>query len=72
MSLSELSSCLPATPIFSYRVTATLSIRSDTRSRRGNGLNDSRTSLIKKTVGISYQNDISIYVNIVISSKKYH
>nr|KAF7404248.1 hypothetical protein H0235_014942 [Vespula pensylvanica] len=27
MSPDELSSCLPATPIFSYRVTATLSIR---------------------------------------------
>lgn len=29
MSPDELSSCLPATPIFSYRVTATLSIRYD-------------------------------------------
>lgn len=39
VSSSVLSSCLPATPIFSYRVTATLSIRSDasiqTRKRSG-------------------------------------
>ncbi|KAL2719517.1 hypothetical protein V1478_010979 [Vespula squamosa] len=36
MSPDELSSCLPATPIFSYRVTATLSIRHLEGGRRWN------------------------------------
>lgn len=58
MSLSELSSCLPATPIFSYRVTATLSIRSDA-VEMALTLNDFRTSLIKNAVDILYRNDIS-------------
>lgn len=62
MSLNELSSCLPATPIFSYRVTATLSIRSDacieTRKRPWHWMT-SKPVFLKSAIGVLHWGNIS-------------
>lgn len=53
--------CLPATPIFSYRVTATLSIRSDAPhpdAKTAATLNDVKTSLLKNAIGILHRDNI--------------